>query len=564
MRPTIQCLQGSLVAASILVAGAATAEINNSIEAAYGEFRGQASSAVDGVVEFLGIPYAEPPIEDMRWQPPVALTDAGRVRADAYGAQCQQTAAPGTTTVLPFGGGFAGQFGPAGRGGPDWQSGRSSSGVTSVPMSGLGGLQSQSSEDCLFLNVWSGASSATAARPVMVWIGGDSFERGSSSDPIFAGAQLASRGIVVVNFNYRLGAFGFMAHPALTAEQGTSGNYGMMDAIAALEWVRSNIASFGGDPDNITVFSGSAGAEMTAALIASPEATGLFSKAILQSGTWMGTGMSRMQTLAEAEQAGVTGLAQFGDLSLDELRELPVGQISRVLPNVSLVVDGRYIPEDLSAVYARGDQSGVDVIVGSNREEGVTFHQRSNVRSVSDYESAVRERFGAMADQYLRLFPGVSDAIAAASNVTALGDEMAWQMRLLANRQREAGNDAFVYAFTRVPPASGSEQPAATHGAETNYVFNNMAQFRQWTDGDRQLAQIMASYWINFAESGNPNGQHRWQEASLPVWPRYGGSEEFHVMEFGDRIGTNPVWQLAPETLELFDRLYASQILGSD
>lgn len=558
MSSKIRSLQACLTAASVLAACVANAEIDDRIEAPYGDFRGQDSATVDGVVEFLGIPYAEPPVGENRWQPPTPITDAGRVQADAYGAQCQQAAAPGTMTFLPSA--LLGQFGPAGRGGPGWESGGSSG-----PVGGFGGLQNQSSEDCLFLNVWSGANTADAGRPVMVWIGGDQFERGSASDPNFAGAQLASRGIVVVNFNYRLGTFGFLAHPALTAEQGTSGNYGMMDAIAALEWVRSNIAAFGGDPDNITVFSGSAGAEMTAALIGSPEATGLFGKAVLQSGSWMGIGMSEMPTLADAEQAGLIGLAQQGELSLDELRDLPAGSVMGALADASLVVDGRYIPEDLSAVFASGNQNGVDVIVGSNREEGVTFVQRTNVRTAADYEEAVRERFGAMADDYLRIYPSGTDEIAMGSKVTALGDEMAWQMRLTANRQTEAGNRAFVYEFTRVPPPTGgADEPSATHGAETNYVFNNMGQFRQWTDGDRQLAQIMASYWINFAETGSPNGPHRWQDADLPIWPQYTGSEEFQVMEFGDRIGTNPIWQVTPEKLDLFNELYTSVIPGAN
>ena len=563
----------SLTAISLLgLAIVAHAQISDDIEAPYARVTGQESATTPGVMTFLGVPYAEPPLEANRWRAPILLTDARRVRAEAYGAQCVQTAAT-NTNLLPGGGGFAGQFG---RGGGGLGGGGRLGGGFGGPPGGFGGfgMRVATSEDCLFLNIWSGADSEDAGAPVLVWIGGEQLQRGAGSNPIGLGEQLASRGVVVASINYRLGTFGFLAHPELSAEAGTSGNYGLLDAIAALQWIKANIESFGGDPNNITVVAASAGADMTAALIGSPEASGLFQKAVLQSGTWMGTGIAKMQTLAEAEASGAALMsAQFPDMDLEDLRDLPYGQLSGKLQDPSIVVDGRIIPRDLAEVFANGEQNAVNVIVGSNKEEGVTFLQRTSIRSPAQFDAYVRERFGALADEFLRMYPSgttISDedtanGVAAASNVTALGDELAWAMRKVALSQLEVGSSGYVYEFTRVPPAAGTDltAPASTHGVEVQYVLNNMGPNRDWTNGDRQLAQVMASYWLNFAETGSPNGNHRWQDdTELPVWPAYSGSDEFQAMEFGDRIGTNPIWQVGPERLELFDRIYEALVLN--
>jgi para-nitrobenzyl esterase len=280
-----------------------------------------------------------------------------------------------------------------------------------------------------------------------------------------------------------------------------------------------------------------------------------------------------MQTLAEAEALGAELMAaQFPDMDLDDFRDLPYGQLSGKLADPKLIVDGRVIPRDLAEIFASGRQNDVSVLVGSNKEEGVTFLQRSSIRSAAEYEAYVRERMGSLADEFLRLYPSgtslndtdLANRIAASSNVTALGDELAWAMRHLALQQAEAGSSGYVYEFTRIPPATSTQTdaPASLHGPEVSYVFNNMGQFRDWTEGDRQLAAVMASYWINFADTGSPNGSHRWQDAELPHWPVYTGSDEFQVMEFGDRVGTNPIWQIVPEKLELFDQIYDSLVLN--
>jgi para-nitrobenzyl esterase len=535
------------------------AQMPDKVDAPAGRISGTQSTANANVVSFLGIPYAAPPVEENRWRAPQPADMDRNFKAEAYGNQCQQRLAAGLTPgqAVGRGGGFTGQFGGGGFGGGGFGGG----GFGGAGRGGAGGFGPQgsiiTSEDCLYLNVWSGAESVTAKRPVMVWVHGDQFLRGTGSDSRYIGEFLASRGIVVVNFNYRLGTFGFLAHPLLTAEAGSSGNYGLMDAIAALQWVKNNIEAFGGDPGNITVFSGSYGAVMTAALIGSPAAEGLFQRAILQSGSWMGMGLAPMQTLAEAEQVGTEQLARFGTPTLEDLRELSVDELLGVLPEPKLIIDGKLIPEDLAATFAAGRQNPVDVIVGSNREEGVVLAERSTVRTFGEYEAAIRARFGALADDFLRIYPSGANDIAISSYVTALGDEMAWQMRLLAAEQTALGNKAHVYEFTRVPPSSSTQQSrGATHGSEVQYVFTTMGQFQAWTDGDRRLAQVMASYWINFAETGSPEGVDRWEGVELPEWPAYTGSEEFQTMEFGDRIGTNPIWVIAPEKLELFDRAY--------
>ena len=558
MSSALRILAGVALAGAAL---AAHAEIPDKIEAPVGQINGTRSTQNENVVSFLGIPYAAPPVGENRWKAPQPADMGRRFDANAYGAQCMQPLAAGPTPGQVGGrGNFTGQFGGGGGG-----MGRGGGGM------GGGGLRAGqfvpqapivTSEDCLYMNIWSGAESATASRPVMVWIHGDQFIRGAGSDNRYIGELLASRGIVVVNFNYRLGTFGFLALPQLSAEAGgTSGNYGLMDAIAALNWVKTNIAAFGGDPDNVTVFGGSHGAVMTAALIGSPAAEGLFNRAILQSGTWMGMGMAPMQTLAEAEQAGTAAIARTGMTDLAALRELDVDQVLPLLSQPQIVIDGELIPEDLSTRYANGRQNQVDVIVGSNREEGVVFAERSTVRSPEAYVAEINARFGSLAPAFLRIYPTGSLEIAISSYVTALGDEMAWQMRMLAARQTANGSKAHVYAFTRVPPVSTvATQRGSTHGSEVQYVFGTMGQFANWTEGDRRLAQVVASYWINFAETGSPEGVDRWQDEPLPAWPAYTGSEEFQTMELGDRIGTNPIWVLSQEKLDLFDRAYQTLV----
>src|SRR5580658_7397773 len=282
---------------------------------------------------FKGIPFAAPPTGNLRWRAPQPVAHWDGVRkGDQFGPVCMQQSRPGSTPAP--------------------------------------------SEDCLYVNVWTGAKAATERRPVIVWTYGGGFTSGSGSEPRYDGEALARKGAVVVTYNYRLGAFGFFAHPELDKESDhhTSGNYAMMDMAAVLHWVQRNISSFGGDPSRVTIDGESAGSMLVSAMVGSPEGKGLFRRAISQSGAWMGIGIGKMTTHTQAEEAGVKMAQTLGASSLAELRAKSADDLlknARVAAGI--VVDGWYVPEDLSATFAKGKQNDVDVLVGSNRDEGTFF-----------------------------------------------------------------------------------------------------------------------------------------------------------------------------------------------
>jgi para-nitrobenzyl esterase len=418
--------------------------------------------------------------------------------------------------------------------------------------------EQSSSEDCLYLNVWTTAESPSERRPVMVWLYGGGFSSGAGSEPRYAGDGLARQGAVVVTLNYRLGALGFLAHPELSAEspQKVSGNYGMQDAIAALRWVQRNIAAFGGDPDNVTVFGESAGANLTNALVASPSAAGLFHRAIAQSGGFMGLGMARTGTLARAEQAGAKALTDAGMASIADARAKPAAELIAAVRGGGLVVDGHLIPEDLSLTFTSGRQNPVDLLIGSNKDEG-TFFARPGLTADS-CKTPARQRFGVLANEYLRMFPAGDDAQAGQAYLASFSDEAAWAMRKGAELQARSGNRAYVYYFTRVPP-SPPDRPSrgATHVAEIPYMFNNLPQGPvPWTDTDRQLADTMSSYWVNFARTGDPNG------AGLPTWPAYRDAATGKAQVLGDSVATESGSVPAAATLKFFDSAYQQLLKG--
>jgi para-nitrobenzyl esterase len=392
----------------------------------------------------------------------------------------------------------------------------------------------------------------------MVWLYGGGFFGGAGSEPRYAGDGLARKGAVVVTLNYRLGALGFLAHPELSAEAQpkVSGNYGMQDAIAALQWVQRNIAAFGGDPDNVTVFGESAGANLTSALVASPRATGLFHRAIAQSGGYMGLGMARTGTLARAEETGAKALTDADLSSIAEARAKPAAEVFAAIRGGGLVVDGYLIPEDLSLTFTKGRQNGVDLLIGSNEDEG-TFFARPGL-TADAFKSQARQRFGVLADEFLRMFPAADDAQATQSYLASFSDEAAWAMRKGAELQARRGNNAYVYYFTHVPP-SPADRPSrgATHVAEIPYMFHNLADGpAPWTDTDRQLADTMASYWVNFARAGDPNG------AGLPAWPAYRDAATGKAQVLGDTVATETDSVPAAATLKFFDSAYQQLLKG--
>jgi len=484
-----------------------------------------------GVRAFRGIPFGAPPLGDLRWRPaqPVAKWDGVR-KADTFGNVCTQPKGRGRLNVS-----------------------------VDLPDSPA------ASEDCLYLNVWTAAASASERRPVMVWIFGGAYTEGAGSSPHNDGEALARKGVVAVSVNYRLGPFGFFSHPELTKESGknASGNQAMSDTIAALRWVQKNIAAFGGDPNNVTIFGESAGAALVAGLTGSPEAKGLFHRAISESGAWMGLSMATMRPRASAEEpAPGRGGAPAPPLpSLAELRKKSTDEISASLRGAGMIIDGWIVPEDLSITFAQGRQNAVDVLVGANKDEGSFTDGLGPGVTAAQWTAQVKQRWGDLADQYLKEYPATTDQEANLSSQRRFADEMWWHMRLFAIDQAKKGKKAWLYYFTHEPPVDpGARNLRATHTAEIPYVFNNLKAPRVYPDAssptlasasqkDRELAETVSSYWVNFARSGDPNGK------GLAPWPAFRDATNGRAMTLGPQVDPPNAAKLA-----LYDTLYAKQM----
>jgi len=515
-----------MFAAALAIVGSLRAAVQKPVRIDAGLISG-AAAAAPGVRVFKGIPFAAAPIGRLRWRAPQPAAKWTGVRsADTFGNVCVQPKGVGRLNVS-----------------------------VDLPDSPA------ASEDCLYLNVWTAASSASERRPVMVWIFGGAYSEGAGSSPHNDGAALARQGAVVVTFNYRLGPFGFFSHPELTKESGhsASGNQALMDTIAALKWVQINIAAFGGDPRNVTIFGESAGAAMAAGLVGSPQAAGLFRRAISESGAWMGLSVAPMRTRQQAEQpTGRRGAPPPPLMPLDELRAKSADEISRTLFGAGMIVDGWIIPEDQSLTFAQRRQQPVDVLVGSNKDEG-TFAGNTTAAA---WTNRVRQRLGDLADDYLKLYPAASDEEATRSSQTAFRDELAWHMRLYASLQAKRGNRAFWYFFTHEPPhAPDARNLKATHASEIPYVFNNLRSPRVFPDAsspelasasapDRALAERVSTYWLNFARTGDPNG------TGLPRWPAFDAAAAAPMI-LGE-IDEAPDRQ----RLAIYDKLYAKIVGG--
>jgi para-nitrobenzyl esterase len=487
-----------------------------------------------GVTAFKGIPFAAPPVGELRWKPaqPVAAWEGVRA-GDKFGAVCMQ---PRMTQREP--------------------NNRSVDLPDSPPVS----------EDCLYLNVWTPAASADAKLPVMVWIYGGAYTEGAGSTPHNQGDPLAAKGVVVVTFNYRLGALGFLAHPELTAESphGASGNYALTDVLAALQWVKTNIAAFGGNPANVTIFGESAGAAISAALVGSPRAAGLFQRAIAESGTWMGLNLAPMRTRQSAEQQTVKAAGEIGAANLAALRALPAEQAATKLPKQGMIIDGWIVPEDLTRTFAEGRQNKVDVLVGSNRDEGSFASGLGPPMTLQRWKETAAQRWGDAAHLGLKAYPAASDAEADAHNIRMFADNMAWIMRVFAASQRAIGKRAYVYHFVHEPPlAAGARTLGACHTCEMPYVFNNLSAVRVYPDSsspelalasatDIKLAEMTSAYWVNFATTGDPNGK------GLPRWPLFKDAASGPVLHIGTKTAVSN--SLDANKVQLYQSLYERQL----
>jgi para-nitrobenzyl esterase len=486
-----------------------------------------------GVRVFKGIPFAAPPVGELRWKAPQPVAKWSGVRdASKFGDVCIQPAGP--------------TAGPNAR-------------LNIALMDG----SPPASEDCLYLNVWTPAASASDKLPVMVYWFGGAFTEGSGSVPLYDGDALARKGAIVVTMNYRLGPYGFFAHPALTAESPhkASGNYGLMDMLASARWVQSNIAAFGGDPDNVTVFGQSAGAMAIASLVASPEAKGLFRRAIGQS--VMGGGVSPgMATLAQAMEQGEKAATAAGAATAAELRAMSPAVVTEKLRSAGMIVDGYVIPEDPAITYAAGRQNAVDVLFGANKDESFFAAQTTP----QQFEEQARGRFAAVADRYLAAYPHATAEQAGVATAETFRDQAFWNARRYADYQRKRGNDAYVFFFTQNPPAPAGQAPLpATHASEVPYVFNNLGKLPLFPDrsdpklaaassADRAVAEQMSSYWVNFARSGDPNGR------GLPKWPEYRSLERVDAAILDAAPASESLPSL--ERLAVFDALLERQLSG--
>lgn len=465
------------------------------------------SVTVDGVRSYKGIPFAAPPVGDRRWKPPHPVIAWDGVReCNAFGPECPQAPYPaGSMYASP---------------------------------------SQKQSEDCLYLNVWT-AAKANEKRPVMVWIHGGALTRGSGANRVYDGTNFAKKGLVLVTINYRLGPLGYFAHPELTAESPnqSSGNYGVLDQVAALRWVQKNIAVFGGDPNRVTIFGESAGSWSVNVLVASPLAKGLFHRAIGQSGGSFGPGTYLKEDRnkqTSAEKIGAAFAMASGADSIKALRALSAEKIIEVFTNdpegkkfrTVVNVDGWVMPDEIRNIFTQGKQNDVPVIVGSNANEMTTLTVPAMVPKTMDaYRKRVETQYKEMIKEFDAVYPVKSDADITDAYLGALRDiTFTLPMRTWARLTATGRSKAYLYFFSHIPPNPNSKYLGAYHAGEIAYVFNNLnPQNPLFQDADRKLAEMMMSYWVNFATTGDPNGK------GLPKWASYTHDAEPYL-DFGDAV----------------------------
>lgn len=496
---------------SIYIIACTQPQPNGQVEVEGGIIQG---TVAEGLTIYKGIPFAAPPVGDLRWKAP--------------------------QPVVP------------------WEGVKQTTEYAPAPMQG-GNPHSEKSEDCLYLNVWTPAKSSKEKLPVLVWIYGGGFSFGSTSDPVHNGEHLARKGVVLVSIAYRVGQLGFLAHPELSAEhpQKVSGNYGLLDQIAGLQWIQNNISAFGGDPNKVTIFGESAGGISVSMLCASPLAKGLFHGAISQSGGSFGPTRpttfpgENMKVLQQAEREGVEYVKRAGALSIAELRnveadELPLGMgMGGAWP----IVDGYVIPDDQYKLYQAGKYNDVPVLLGYNSDEGLSFPSGN---TPEEYIAGVERRFGSFADDLIKAYPvGESNVPRSARNLmrdAAFG----WHTWSWARLQSKAGkSEVYFYYFDQHPERKeGSPEfdHGTPHGVDVPFVFMNLDRENpQTSESDLSISEIMGTYWTNFAKYGHPNGD------GVPNWPVF-SNDNPAVMHLGPTASIGPV----PDegSLKVMDKYY--------
>ena len=502
--------------------GAASGGANH-VKIANGELEGATEKS--GIRAFKGIPFAAPPVGDLRWKEPQPVKNWDGVRK-------------------------AIKFGPR---------------AMQKPVFGDMGFRSDSlNEDCLYLNVWTPAKSAKEKLPVLVYFYGGGFVAGDGSESRYEGESMAQKGIVALTVNYRLGIFGFFIHPELTTESvhHASGNYGLLDQQAALKWVQENIAAFGGDPKKVTIAGESAGSIAVSALMASPLSKDLIAGAIGESGSIMGT--LTPVSLLEGEKVGLQFAKSIGTNSLADLRAIPADKLldsasKQGAPRFPITIDGYFLPKQPVEIFAAGEQAKVPLLVGWNSEEMTyRFLLGADKPTPGNYRKAVEKTFGTQAEQILKLYPATTDDEVIQSATELAGDRFigysTWKWSDI--QARTGGKPVYRYLFARPRPemtaAMGNAAPGlaggvvkgsgvpkpppargAVHSAEIEYAMGNLAgnKVYAWTPDDYKVSKLMQEYFANFIKNGNPNGR------GLPKWPTVGGDDaEVMIIDVNTRV----------------------------
>ncbi|NMB51092.1 MAG: carboxylesterase family protein [Bacteroidales bacterium] len=469
----------------------------------------------NGLTVFKGIPFAAPPVGDLRWRAPQPVEKwEGVLEANEF--------APG-------------------------------------PIQG-GNPPSGKSEDCLYLNVWTPAKSKKDRIPVFVWIYGGGFGAGSTSEPNYNGENLARKGVVLVSIAYRVGQLGFFAHPELSREnpQNVSGNYGLLDMIAGLQWIRDNIAAFGGDPDKVTIFGESAGGIAVSMLCASPLAKGLFHGAISQSGgsfgpprptTFPGENLKR---LTDAERDGEAYLKSAGVASIEELRKIEANKLpaGRGLGMSWPIIDGWVIPDDQYKLYEAGKYNDTPILVGYNSDEGASF---SREKSPEEFVAGVKARYGKFAESLVKAYPPGENSVPKTARDLSRDAAFGWHTWIWARLQSQTGKSKVYYYYFDQHPDYPADSPRADfgspHGQDVAYVFQHLnASNPQLDESDHKISEAMATYWTNFAKYGDPNGE------GLPEWPAFSDANPV-VMHFNKVPQPGPV--PSAESLKVLDSYFA-------